>query len=123
VGRILVVDDEPSLRELMRAALEPPHDVAEAANATEAIELWRTHDPDVVLLDVMLPGASGIDILRDVRADETLARTRVIVVSAWDAASDRERVEEQGIDGFISKPFLPEELITMVERLLAEAPP
>lgn len=123
MGRILVVDDEPSLRELMRAALEPPHDVAEAGNAVEAIELWRTHDPDVVLLDVMLPGASGIDILRDIRADETLARTRVIVVSAWDAASDRERVEEQGIDGFISKPFLPEDLITMVERLLADGPP
>jgi CheY-like chemotaxis protein len=120
VSRVLVVDDEPALRELMRAALEPHHEVADASDATAALELWRTYRPDVVLLDVMLPGASGIDILRQVRSDETFPPAKVIVVSAWDAISDRERVDEHDVDAFISKPFLPDELLETVDRLVRE---
>jgi CheY-like chemotaxis protein len=120
VSRVLVVDDEPALRELMRAALEQHHEVAEAGDGAAALELWRTYRPDVVLLDVMLPGASGIDILRQVRADETFPAAKVVVVSAWDTLSDRERVDEQAVDAFISKPFLPEALLETVNRLAAD---
>jgi CheY-like chemotaxis protein len=120
VSRVLVVDDEPALRELMRAALEQHHEVAEVGDGAAALELWRTYRPDVVLLDVMLPGASGIDILRQVRADETFPAAKVVVVSAWDTLSDRERVDEQAVDAFISKPFLPEDLLETVNRLAAD---
>jgi CheY-like chemotaxis protein len=120
VSRVLVVDDEPALRELMRAALEPHHDVAEAADGAAALELWRTYRPDVVLLDVMLPGASGIDILREVRADETFPSAKVVVVSAWDMSSVREQVDEHAADAFVSKPFFPEELLETVDRLVRQ---
>ena len=118
---ILVCDDEPALRELMRAAIGGTHRFVEAADAPSAIEEIRRVRPDLVLLDEMLPGGSGLDVLRQIRADPSLGAVRVAVVSAWDAASDREAAEEAGADAFVSKPFLPEELETLVAELLAGA--
>lgn len=120
MAKVLVVDDEPPLRELMRATLEPVHEVTEAADAAEALAACAAVRPDVVLLDVMLPGASGLDVLRTIRSDDASSSTRVLVVSAWDAEADRRRAEEEGADGFVVKPFLPEDLVAAVDRVLAE---
>lgn len=118
---ILVCDDEPALRELMRAAIGGAYRFVEAADAPTAIEEVRRVRPDLVLLDVMLPGGSGLDVLREIRGDPALDTVRVAVISAWDAASDREAAAAAGADAFVSKPFLPEELETLVAELLAEA--
>ncbi|HZU20393.1 MAG TPA: response regulator [Gaiellaceae bacterium] len=121
MAKVLVVDDEPPLRELMRATLEPEHEVTEAADADEAVAACLSTRPDLVLLDVMLPGASGIDVLRRIRDDDATARTGVVIVSAWDAEADRRRAADEGADAFVGKPFLPEDLLAAVERVLAEA--
>jgi DNA-binding response OmpR family regulator len=118
---ILICDDEPPLRELMRVALDSDFRFAEAENAETALGLAQRLHPNVVLLDVMLPGGDGIELLRAIRADPDLAATRVAVVSAWSSAEDRARAEEAGADAFVPKPFTPERLIEVVEGLLEPA--
>ena len=118
---ILICDDEPPLRELMRVALDSDFRFAEADNADAALVLAQRLHPDIVLLDVMLPGGDGIELLRMIRADPDLSKTRVAVVSAWSSAEDRARAEEAGADAFVPKPFTPERLIEVVDGLLEHA--
>jgi two-component system, OmpR family, phosphate regulon response regulator PhoB len=115
---ILICDDEPSIRELMRISLEGDYAFAEAANVTEAMQLVDRSRPDLVLLDMMMPGGSGLDVLERVRNDAELSETRVVVISAFAAESDRLAAYEAGADGFLSKPFDPDELASLVQQLL-----
>lgn len=118
MATILVCDDEPPLRELMRAAVGPGHrylEAPDAATAREAIEYAR---PDLVLLDLMLPGESGLELLRTLRRDPELAAVPVVVVSAWADEEHRREAEDAGADLFLAKPFLPEELGAIAAQLL-----
>jgi CheY-like chemotaxis protein len=115
---ILICDDEPSLRELMRISLRQEYTFAEAADAAEAIELVDAMHPDLVLLDVMMPGGSGLTVLEHVRKNPALKDTRVVVVSAFAAARDHLAAHDAGANSFLKKPFDPEELESLVEQLL-----
>jgi DNA-binding response OmpR family regulator len=117
---ILVCDDEEWLRELMKVALGDEYDYAEAADAAEALQALRTVQPALVLLDVMLPGRSGIELLRDIRSDPVLESLPVVVVSAWRSPQDTSTALEAGADGFLGKPFKVEELVELVSALLTE---
>ena len=114
---ILVCDDDPSLRELVRAVLGPRYRFLEASDGKEALDAMRELSPDLIVLDVMLPGLSGIDVLEAMRADDKLSGTPVVVITAWSHAE----VEAwtAGADRFVSKPFDPDELSGAVEELLA----
>jgi CheY-like chemotaxis protein len=114
---ILVCDDDPSLRELVRAVLGPRYRFIEAADGTEALEIAREERPDLIVLDVMLPGLSGIEVLERLRNDATLASIRVVVITAWSHAEIDAQVA--GADRFVSKPFDHDELSAAVEELLA----
>ncbi len=116
--RVLVVDDEPPLRELMVVALGGAFECDEAPDGEEALRLLRADTPDLVLLDVMLPGLSGLDVLREMRADDELRDVPVVVVSAWQTPEDIERAVECGADRFLTKPFSPEALISVVSDLV-----
>jgi two-component system, chemotaxis family, chemotaxis protein CheY len=113
---ILVCDDDPSLRELVRAVLGPRYRFIEAADWTEALVAARELDPDLIVLDVMLPGLSGIEVLETIRNDESLKDMLVVVITAWSHAELDARVA--GADRFVSKPFDPDELSGAVEELL-----
>lgn len=114
---ILVCDDDPSLRELVRAVLGPRYRFVEAADGIEALALTRELKPDLIVLDVMLPGLSGIEVLEALRLDDELRSIRVVVITAWSHAEIEAQVA--GADRFVSKPFDPDELSTAVEELLA----
>jgi DNA-binding response OmpR family regulator len=116
---ILICDDDARLRELMRVTLEPDYDCIEAGDADEAIELFRSAKPAVALLDVMLPGKSGVDLLREVRADPELAHIPIIVVSAWTREADRSVAADAGAQAFLGKPFDIEVLQSTVNKLVA----
>lgn len=116
---VLICDDDERLRELMRVTLELDYDCVEASDADSALELLRTTPPAVALVDVMMPGKSGIELLREVRADPELAGIPLIIVSAWTRESDREAASEAGADAFLGKPFEIGELRRMVAGLLA----
>lgn len=116
---ILVCDDEEALRALMRAALDPSGcEIVEARDGDEALELARTVRPDLIVLDMMMPGRTGLEVLAELRGDEEFAETPVIVLTARAQASDRDAAALAGASQFITKPFSPRELCATVEQLL-----
>ena len=121
VPRILVCDNEDVLRDLVRASLGGNgYDLVEARDGDEALALARDTKPDLVLLDMMMPGRSGLDVLAELRADPELAESRVVMLTARTQAADREAAAEAGADRFLTKPFSPLQLAALVEDMLAE---
>lgn len=114
--KVLVVDDEPTVREVVVSYLRRDgHDVAEAADGTTALELLEAEPPDLVVLDMMLPGVNGLDILRRVRATSNIP---VIMLTARAEESDRVAGLELGADDYVVKPFSPRELAARVNGVL-----
>ncbi len=114
--RVLVVDDEPTVREVVVGYLRRDgHDVAEAADGNRALELLDSEPPDLVVLDMMLPGVNGLDILRQVR---TTSDIPVIMLTARSEESDRVAGLELGADDYVVKPFSPRELAARVNGVL-----
>jgi CheY-like chemotaxis protein len=118
---ILICDDEPELRELIRLSLAPDYTFTEAADGDEAIALAGRVRPDLVLLDVMMPGTGGIAVLEHLRRDPELRSTPVVVVSAFAAPDDRRAALDAGATRIVKKPFDPEALRSLVEELLPPA--
>jgi DNA-binding response OmpR family regulator len=116
--KILVVDDEPPLRELVIVTLGDTYDCDEAADGDAALEQLRRQRYDMVMLDVMMPGRSGIDVLREMRSDETLRDVPVIVMSAWQSSEDIDAALAAGANGFLPKPFRVEELDLTVRTVM-----
>ena len=114
---VLVCDDEPNLRELIRLSLGPGWSVHEASDGEEALTLAHSLKPDLVILDLMMPRLNGLDVLVKLKADPGLRRTRVLVVTAQPASEVEAR--EHGADGVIVKPFAPEDLAELAATLVA----
>jgi DNA-binding response OmpR family regulator len=118
LATVLICEDEPSLRELIRVSLDGPYDFAEADDGEESLAVARRVKPDVVILDVMMPRRSGLEVLTELRRDEAFADTRVIVLTAQPAS--REEALREGADIVMVKPFEPDEIAAAVEEVLAE---
>jgi len=116
---ILICDDEPALRELIRACLDDGYLFAEASDGMTALELAREVEPDLVILDLMLPRLGGLEVLARFRADEQLRQVPVLVITAWNES--REDVLAAGAAEFASKPFDPDVLKASIENLLKAA--
>jgi two-component system alkaline phosphatase synthesis response regulator PhoP len=121
MARVLVVDDEPDVLLLCRLNLEQRgHEVLEAPNGDAALELARSGRPDLVVLDLMLPGIDGYQVLQTLRAGEETSGVPVLVLTAKSLQADRERSRQLGAAAFLTKPFLPDELCDMVDAVLAD---
>jgi two-component system response regulator MprA len=118
-SRVLICDDEPALRDLMRIALIGDYVFEEAATVAEAIQATDRFRPDLILVDVMMPAGSGLDIVAHARSQGDLPRARTIVISAFTDEPDRRRAQEAGADAFIGKPFDPDELSALARDLLS----
>ena len=120
MARILVADDDVDIRELVEFKLSTlGHDVVAVADGAAAIEACKAQRPDLAVLDVMMPGVSGLDAIRAIRADPALADLPVIQLTARAQDSDAETGFDSGADDYITKPFSPRELASRVETLLA----
>ncbi len=116
---ILIADDEPVLRVLVRTTLEEPGvRIFEAHDGESALELIARHRPDVLLLDWMMPGLSGVQVLERLRGGAGPPELRVIMLTARSQAKDRELAVAAGCDHFLTKPFSPLELLDIVQRVL-----
>jgi serine/threonine-protein kinase PpkA len=118
---ILICEDDTNLRTLVRLALGDGYRYYEAPDGPSGLELARRIHPDVIVLDLMLPGRSGLDVLATLRADDELAKTPVIVMSAW--SHSNEAAVQAGADRFVPKPFDPDELRDAVLALLEDDGP
>ena len=121
--RILVVDDEPRIINFLKIKLEASgYKVIVAASGREALELMPTAQPDLVVLDVMMPGIVGLETLRRVRAASSVP---VIILSAKESSDDKVKGLKLGADDYLAKPFRPDELVARIEsvrrRLLPDA--
>ena len=124
--RILVVDDEPDITALVAYHLaKAGYRVSTAANGPEALKAAQEERPDIVILDVMLPGVSGLDVLADLRRREETREVGVILLTARREEPDRIRGLSLGADDYLTKPFSPQELTLRVNALVRRlnAPP
>jgi DNA-binding response OmpR family regulator len=116
---VLICEDDANLRTLVRLALgEDGYRFFEAPDGPSGLELARRIQPDLIVLDLMLPGRSGIDVLRELRSRDEFAGTPVLVISAW-SHSDEAAVDA-GADRFVAKPFDPDELRDAAVELLED---
>ena len=117
--KILIVDDSALSRRTLRRILETTgYEVVEADDGMAALELYFLEKPSLVLLDLVMKGMYGIDVL--VKLREMDQQARVVVASADIQSSTRKMVDEAGALGFINKPFVPEQVVAAVETALAE---
>ena len=117
-GRVLVIEDEPNITEAISFILtRAGWTVHVHADGVTAAERVRSRPPDLVILDVMLPGRSGFDILRDLRSDETTRDLPVLMLTARGAAKDREMAMSLGASRFMTKPFSNDEVLDNVRAL------
>jgi putative two-component system response regulator len=114
---ILICEDEEPLRELIRAALGDDYRFVEATDGRLALDLARDLRPDLIVLDVMMPGPSGLDVLAALREEPRTGDTPVVVITAWTHA--QQEALDAGAQRFVSKPFDPDELKAIVDELLA----
>lgn len=118
--KILICDDEDVLRQLVRASLERgDYELLEAADGEEAIEVAAAQRPQLILLDMMMPGRTGLQVLEHIRADPLLAATPVIMLSARTQDNDRAAADDAGATVFLPKPFSPSDLAELVAKTLA----
>ncbi|MBI2374845.1 MAG: response regulator transcription factor [Deltaproteobacteria bacterium] len=116
MAHVLVVDDDPHIREVVGFALSSAgHDVAHAADGRQALELARSRAPDLVVLDIMMPGMDGIEACRQLR---TFSTVPVLFLSAKDDELDRVIGLEVGGDDYVTKPFGTRELVSRVKAML-----
>ena len=113
--RVLVVDDDPLVRNLLSAVLHDANfDLVEAVDGHEALTIAASHPPDVVVLDVMMPGIDGYEVCRMLRADPDFATTRIVILTAKNTPGARDEALRAGADAFFTKPFSPLDLIETV---------
>ena len=111
--KVLIIDDEPLVRRsLEKIFLRSGHDVECASNGQEGLEKWREFNPDGVIIDVLMPGLSGPEVISEIKPDP---KTAVILISAYSGDYDLDSVKQLGADTFIEKPF--ETVKVLVDQL------
>jgi len=119
-ARVLICDDDPLLLELMEFRLRAKgYEVITAVDGAEALVKAEQDGPDIVVLDAMMPKADGLEVLARIKANPILAETPVVMLTARKAERDIVSALEKGADDYLVKPFIPEELLARLARLIA----
>ena len=119
--QVLVIEDEPNIIEAISFILmRDGWSVATHSNGQDVMQVIRACRPDLLILDVMLPGRSGYDILTELREDTDLGRLPVLMLTARGQAKDREMAEKAGVSRFMTKPFSNAEVLEALRQLVPE---
>ncbi len=119
--KVLVVDDHATMVRLLTMTLPSDYTVAQATNGLEAVEQAEKFVPDLMLLDVNMPGLNGFEVLRKIRESKKLVNTKVIMVTARSEEADRNLAQQLGADVYLTKPFSPLALLEQVSKLLGRS--
>jgi len=104
--KILIVDDDPQIRKILERMLKgPEYDIRMVADGDSALHQVQSDPPDLVILDIMMPGMSGIEVCREIRKAQPEAGIQVLMLSAKESQADRRRALEYGADDYVTKPF------------------
>jgi CheY-like chemotaxis protein len=116
---VLVADDEASLRLLVSATIaSDEYVIVEASNGEDAWRLLREHRPELALLDVQMPGRTGLELTQQIREDAALAETHVILLTSKAQELDIQAGLAAGADYYLTKPFSPLQLLSLIERVM-----
>jgi DNA-binding response OmpR family regulator len=116
--KVLLIEDEPNISEAIRFVLSRDGwDVETHANGTDAVQAVTAARPDIVILDMMLPGRSGMDILRELRGADGTRELPVLMLTARGQSRDRDMAEQAGASQFMTKPFSNTEVLDAVRKL------
>ena len=119
MSKILIVEDDPDIRELLRFNLEKAgYNLFLAEDGEKALTLARKHSPDIILLDLMLPGVDGLEVCRTLKKDPELQRIPIIMVTAKGEEMDRVVGLELGADDYVVKPFSLREVVLRIRKIL-----
>jgi CheY-like chemotaxis protein len=120
--KVLIAEDNPVNRELLRELLEMRgYEVFEACDGIQALTMVKEVSPDLLVLDIGMPGLDGYGVIRKIRSHPGHANLPVLAATAYAMRGDREKVLEAGFDGYISKPINPTELKQEVDRLIVKS--
>jgi signal transduction histidine kinase len=122
-GRILIVEDDDILRDIIKGSLRQYYSITEAKNGLEALQIIRENQPDLIITDIMMPEMNGLDLCRQVKMDPVLNQIPIILITAKSTEGGRLEGLEAGADAFITKPFSFEELLRKVEFLTKQSVP
>jgi CheY-like chemotaxis protein len=120
VPKVLIVDDDADIVTMLVQVLQDEHYEVRAASGEEALAIASADPPDVILLDIMMPGMDGVEVCRRLRANPRTASIPVIAMSASHRL--RERASEMDVNGLLAKPFDLDELLANIERLVKVPP-
>ncbi len=121
MAKIIAVDDQPQILKIIKVKLEKEgHSVITVSNSLEAFDTVKKEKPDVVLLDIVMPSKSGIEILKDIKGDPDLSDVKVVMLSANNEQENIDTARDSGADGFIFKPFSPRDLALFLKDLVSQ---
>ncbi|HJP22157.1 MAG: response regulator [Alphaproteobacteria bacterium] len=116
---ILIVEDNELNMKLFHDLLEAHnYDTLQTRDGNEALELAREHRPDLILMDIQLPGVSGLEVTRQIKADDELKSIPIIAVTAFAMKGDEDRIREGGCEAYIAKPIRIDELVATVQKFI-----
>lgn len=119
MATVLIVDDEQPIVDLVRFTLEDEEvQVVEAGDGVQALEVARAHRPDLIFLDVQMPRLNGFEVCRRLRQEPDLEKTKIVMLTAASQEADRARGQAAGADEYLTKPFSPLTLLSLVRALL-----
>ena len=122
--RILVIEDQEDNRRILRYLLRSAqYEVIEAVTGEEGVDLAERERPDLILMDIQLPGLDGYEATRRIKADPALSAIPIIVVTSYALSGDPGKARAAGCDAYVSKPFSPRQLLAKIREYLAPAAP
>jgi two-component system alkaline phosphatase synthesis response regulator PhoP len=121
--KVLIVDDEPGVRELVNRILSKSYAVLEAQDGAEAVDISRNQKPDIILMDMMMPRVDGLTACYLIKKDEATKKIPVVMITAVGFDLNKKLSQDiMGADGYITKPFTPQDLQTAVDQFFGNSP-
>jgi CheY-like chemotaxis protein len=118
--KILIADDEPNIRSLVSRMLGKDYIVIEATNGEEAIDIAKRQEPDLILMDLMMPKMDGYAACSSIKTDQATKGIPVVMLTSVTHELNKSFAREMGADGYLSKPFSADELLRQVKQVLGE---
>ena len=119
--KILIIDDDPQVHKMLEAVLTAKNcDVVSLTEALPAVKKIQSFKPDLIILDIMMPDLSGIELCQKIRSEPSIEKTMILMLSAKDTQSDRLKGLQYGADDYATKPFHVSTLVNKIEHMLSK---